>query len=121
MDNQSGIKRVLQEKGLVSQSQEMHTFQQSARMPPSNGIPKSGKRKVKYTRKDTFDQVKSSRVSVTVKAQLSQRLQVYCFFSQSCFKFMYPERSSTGRSDWRTCLQPEQPHSEAGIYFLRLS
>lgn len=86
----------------------MRTFQQTARMPPSNGIPESRKRKVKHKIKDMFDQIKSSRATVTVKAQLSQCLQVYRFFTQSCFKFLYPERSSTVRSERRTTTTSTQ-------------
>lgn len=100
--------RVLSEEGLLSQSQKMRTFQQSARMPPSNGIPESRKREVKHKIKDVFDQIKSSRATVTVKAQLSQGLQVYRFFTQSCFKFLYPERSSTVRSERRTTTTSTQ-------------
>lgn len=55
-----------------------------------------------------FDRIKPSGVTVTVKAQLSQGLHVYRFFTQGCFKFLDPERTSSVRSDWRTRGQPEQ-------------
>lgn len=58
-----------------------------------------------------FDEIKPGRVTVTVKAQLPQGLQVYRFFTQGCFKFLDPERSSSVTSDWRTRRQPGQAHS----------